>query len=464
MSYAKKASKLYNVTDNTKEKCVVKLKRRHIITRPDDSNSSLYSETNYKLTPFTTVSIAAVPQSQKSSSEPSYLTINEVQQDINGQEMLRSLRFVCASKKDALSWADAIKYNVISVSQAVYENKIHKRKELHDSEDDSGVLPPHKNIQTQIVNTIIELSEKNEIKRRVIKCCGYLIRRNHTQQKSFHHQQVYRKPSITFTVLYATGDIGFYHAHDMRKVADVVAFKADLVKERASVEPSVDSDLAFVVQVGDDVRELFVASDKEQREMWIKRLQEHSKEKPTERVEEPTPTETVDSQSPEDTREELDLSQFGIGSDSDDEDGGGTVMAKEPPQTSSNNNAEVYIPGLNSDDDEDDGEGSVIVSRKPVSEEPNIFGNVRRGDIFGNDFWSAPAEVKGHRTARAEIKKSPTTPIHDPFDDELQKLRNELVSRDKEIATLKETLSKTEEKLKQADVENNRLRSLLEKR
>jgi hypothetical protein len=470
--YTKKAGKLYNITGTSKEKCVVKLKRRHITKRADE-NSSQHAEIDFKLTPFTSCVVNLLPQSQKPSPNknldgPSLLTINEVQQDANNQEMLRSLRFVCANLKDADGWADAIQYNVITMSQTIFEGKIHRNKDdtakktqEEDTEHDHIGLSPHRSIQRDLVNSIIEDADKNQTKRRTIKCCGYLIRRNHSQQRSFHHQQVYRKPSIAFGVLYASGEIGFYHSHEMKRVADVVACKADLIREKVIVEDVPGSKLGFTLRVGDDIRELFITSDPDQRSVWVKSIQEICTEKEGKVIEEPIiPEKTpVEQQQPvEREAEAIDLSQFGI--DSDDEDGGGTVIAH-----GNNNNCEVYIPGLTGSDDEDDEDGSVIISRKPASEEPNIFGNKKRENIFGNEFWSAPAEMVNNHIARSYTEKSPEPSIHRvDFEDELRNVRQVLANRDKEIDDLKEKLRKATEKLEAALVENSQLKTLLEKK
>lgn len=193
--YTKKAGRLYDVSrSGTKEKCIVKLKRRHVKLRSDDSHSSRHAETDYKLTPFTTIIVNSLPSSQNVSrkqAELMMLTINELQQEINNQEMLRSLRFVCPNEAEAENWSQSIQYNVVSLVQAIFENKLSKHGKpesptlsQHNNDDDIGAgdgvfgsdgLAIHKPIQREIVWAI--LNDGDGTSRRKVIYCGYLIRR-----------------------------------------------------------------------------------------------------------------------------------------------------------------------------------------------------------------------------------------------------------------------------------------------
>jgi hypothetical protein len=472
MSYTKRAGKLYDITRTAKEKCVVKLKRRHITIRSDEVGAN-QAEIDYKLTPFTTVIVSALPSNKKKISpnekqaEPTLLTINELQQDANNQEVLRSLRFVCVNLTDAENWSQSIRYNGVTLVQAIFENKLnrHTNSLLHDdSTNEIDSLIPHKPMQQELVNEIIKTNQNNGLKRRNIKFCGYLIRRNHSQQRSFHHQQVYRKPSIIFVVLYSNGEIEFHHSHEMKRVADVVACRVDLIRENVVVVEVDGSDLSFALCVGDETRELFVTSDRQQKDLWINHLSDLGRQEPAKSPTTPENPAFVQETSPK-TAEAIDLSQFGI--DSDDEDGR-TVIIHDKTEAE-----EVYIPGIGGSDDE--GEGSIIVSRNAPAEEPNIFGNKKRGNIFKDEFWSAPAEMQNHHTVRTHIDtpklESPTLSEPDvhveridiSLEEEVRNLRDALLNRDREIDILKETLQKTVERLNELEVENKKIRSMLEK-
>ncbi|KAL0481561.1 hypothetical protein AKO1_012315 [Acrasis kona] len=452
--YTKKAGKLYDVSGTTKEKCIVKLKRRHITSRIDDPQN--LSETDFKLTPFTAAVVSEL-SAKSNRTGPTAFIVNEIQQNMNSQECLRSLRFVCATYADAEDWCKRLQYNVVTLTQAVLETKITRsnKKNVQPEEDMENGMPTHRNIQDELIEKV--LSSNIDNKRKAISCCGYLIRRNHSQQRSFRHHQVYRKPSQVFGVLYTTGEVEFHQSHDMNKIADVIACRVDLLNEKVKITNVEGSQISFALTVGDETRELFVCSDIKQKQLWMQSLQSITSADDTQDKPQTAPTE----QSPPERKpldpelaKALGLELYDT-DDSDDDDGGTWVKHDSKQQQSEvvRNNAEFDI-GLGSDDD---GEGSVIVhndnqKKEKFLEEPNIFGK-NRSDIFQNDFWSQTPDAKQTVPIPAPKKVEPT---------ELEKALKTIKDRDEEIMELKQMLEWSKQKLEASESENRRLLSLLE--
>lgn len=425
------------------------------------------TETDYQLTPFTTIQLTPVQFKQNSSSSsssttnsPSLDTTIVVISDLrieNGENtrsnIVCAIQFLCATRKEADEWCSNVQNNVNVLTMSMFESKLNSN--LNDNRKSTGTESNEMDdsvtdiIQRRVVHDKIHYLQRNglldsnesSIHAQQTCCCGYLIRKNHIGS------QFYLKPSIVFAILSPKHrQVIFHRSHEDDNIADVIACRVNALTERILVKEVEGNLLSISLSVENRIREVFVVSSEEQKQLWLSSMKKyletesapvaHNESSPISQKTPPAQHSTSENEEESDEDQDNTLLE-GITSD-----GTGTMV--------------IHGEGTVVIHDDSEPFSSMRIHKDSNWEEPNIFGRAR-GNIFQSSFWNEPEE-------EYSPSSEPSPSSYHKYDDQtsqIQQLQAKLALAEEECTQLRQQLTKSLEIIKTLQEENTELRSKL---